>query len=140
MQRTPRDVPSAIILCKESLTRDMVSMTLRAEGYRSRAVDELADAGPERPQLQVVDEASVVSLPDRPLAPTLVLLSGASPMTRHEAQELALENAGAGIPVEYLPFPFSPLELARSARRVRRTVRNRAHLPVGQSLELVANA
>lgn len=136
--RDPR--PLALTYVSDPMTRDMARLSLRAEGYVVQAAASRDDVDVERPSLLIVDEASLVTIPESLGAPTVVLLSQATDMTAEEAHEVSHIHSAAGAAVHFLPSPFSPLELVRAARRVRRMNRDRGMMMSAPLRHAVANA
>ena len=135
--------PLALLYCGDSLSGEMARLTLKSEGYGVQEASSPREfehrCSQERPGLVVVDEEALVTIPEHPTTPTLVLLSSASPLTTAESHEIAALHAVAGSAVHYLPAPFSPLELSRAARRLRSMWRPRSslskHQPIYPELE-----
>lgn len=94
----------------------MARLTLQAEGYDVMEVDggEVPDALLALlPAVLVLDEAALVRVAGKPAAPTVVLLSAASPL------HVPRDTRDGGSATTFVPSPWSPLELTRAARRVR---------------------
>ena len=132
--------PTAVMMLQDTFTKDLTMMALHAEGYAvtsTSSPSELAfETGMGRPALVVLDEPSLAMLEGRPESPTIVLLSMASPLTIDDVREIAAVNAAAGVATDYLPAPWSPLELTRAARRVRRMSRMKPQISDGITVHL----
>lgn len=131
---------SVLLLCGDGFRRDMVKLTLRADGYHVIAVTsprELHDGCTIlRPALVVVDEAALPHVDRLPDVPAIILLSMASSLGHENAREIGNADGLMGTATCCLSAPWSPLELLRAVRRVRRMSRVRLKIQLTSGLDL----